>query len=48
MPQEHHLDALVVGTGFGGIYALYSLAKQGLNVKAIDTATGTGTDTPGP
>ncbi|GAB1209721.1 hypothetical protein APSETT445_008502 [Aspergillus pseudonomiae] len=38
MAQEHHLDALVVGAGFGGIYTLYSLIKEGLNVKAIDTA----------
>ncbi|KAL5360720.1 hypothetical protein BJX96DRAFT_150736 [Aspergillus floccosus] len=38
MSSEHHLDALVVGTGFAGIYALYSLLKEGLQVKAIDTA----------
>ncbi|KAF9886519.1 hypothetical protein FE257_011426 [Aspergillus nanangensis] len=38
MSQEHHLDALVVGTGFAGIYALYSLRKKGLNTKAIDRA----------
>ncbi|KAB8272535.1 hypothetical protein BDV30DRAFT_211839 [Aspergillus minisclerotigenes] len=38
MAQEHHLDALVVGAGFGGIYTLYSLVKEALNVKAIDTA----------
>ncbi|OGM48130.1 cyclohexanone monooxygenase [Aspergillus bombycis] len=38
MAREHHLDALVVGTGFGGIYTLYSLLKEGLNVKAIDAA----------
>ncbi|KAF7586395.1 hypothetical protein BBP40_008945 [Aspergillus hancockii] len=42
MPQEHHLDALVVGTGFGGIYTLYSLLKQGLSAKAIDTASDVG------
>ncbi|PLB48936.1 putative cyclohexanone monooxygenase [Aspergillus steynii IBT 23096] len=38
MPQEHHIDALVVGTGFGGIYALHSLLQLGLNAKAIDKA----------
>ncbi|RAK96307.1 flavin-containing monooxygenase [Aspergillus ibericus CBS 121593] len=36
MPQEHHLDTLVVGTGFSGIYALYHLLKDGLNVEAIE------------
>jgi cyclohexanone monooxygenase len=33
-----HLDALVVGAGFGGIYQLYALRKLGLNVKVIDLA----------
>ena len=33
-----HLDALVVGAGFGGIYQLYALRKLGLNVKVIDFA----------
>ncbi|KAI9038659.1 flavin-containing monooxygenase [Aspergillus affinis] len=42
MPQEQHVDALVVGTGFGGIYALYSLLQLGLNVKAIDKAADVG------
>lgn len=37
-----HLDALVVGAGFGGIYQLYSLLKLGLNVKAIEKAEGLG------
>lgn len=42
MPQEYHIDALVVGTGFGGIYALHSLLQLGLNVKAIDKAEDVG------
>lgn len=42
MPREHQLDALVVGTGFGGIHALYALVKEGLNAKAIDTASDVG------
>ena len=29
-------DALVVGTGFGGLYQLLLLKQLGLNVKAID------------
>jgi cation diffusion facilitator CzcD-associated flavoprotein CzcO len=33
-----HLDALVVGAGFGGIYQLYALRKLHLNVKVIDVA----------
>src|ERR1700761_1603526 len=33
-----HLDALVVGAGFGGIYQLYALRKLRLNVKVIDGA----------
>ncbi|KAL5315207.1 hypothetical protein ACEPPN_017858 [Leptodophora sp. 'Broadleaf-Isolate-01'] len=36
------LDALVVGTGFGGIYQLKKLRDQGLKVKAIDKATDVG------
>ncbi|PLB39454.1 flavin-containing monooxygenase [Aspergillus candidus] len=38
MPQEHRLDALVVGAGFTGIYALHVLLSQGFNAKAIDKA----------
>ncbi|KAL2060117.1 hypothetical protein VTL71DRAFT_9939 [Oculimacula yallundae] len=37
-----HLDALVVGLGFGGIYQLKKLRDQGLRVKAIDKATDVG------
>ncbi|KAK5063040.1 hypothetical protein LTR84_005116 [Exophiala bonariae] len=33
-----HLDALVVGAGFGGIYQLKKLRDQGLSVKALDIA----------
>lgn len=36
--METHLDALVVGAGFGGIYQLKKLRDQGLSVKAIDIA----------
>lgn len=39
---ETHLDALVVGTGFSGIYELYALRKLGLKCLAIDTAGGLG------
>ncbi|KAH6989830.1 cyclohexanone monooxygenase [Ilyonectria sp. MPI-CAGE-AT-0026] len=37
-----HVDALVVGAGFGGIYQLYSLLKLGLKVKAIERAEDVG------
>ncbi|KAF2826994.1 cyclohexanone monooxygenase [Ophiobolus disseminans] len=36
------LDALVVGAGYGGIYALKKLSDQGLHVKVIDAAGGVG------
>jgi hypothetical protein len=36
------IDALVVGTGFGGIYQLKKLRDQGLNAVAIDTASDAG------
>ncbi|RAH70620.1 flavin-containing monooxygenase [Aspergillus aculeatinus CBS 121060] len=40
-PPQHtdlDLDALVVGTGFAGIYALHALLQDGLRVAAIDKA----------
>ncbi|PYI16856.1 FAD/NAD(P)-binding domain-containing protein [Aspergillus violaceofuscus CBS 115571] len=41
-PQTHDLDALVVGTGFAGIYALHTLTQDGLRVQAIDQARDVG------
>ncbi|KAF2096542.1 cyclohexanone monooxygenase, variant 1 [Rhizodiscina lignyota] len=38
MADEKHHDALVVGTGFGGLYELYLLKQLGLDVIAIDSA----------
>jgi cation diffusion facilitator CzcD-associated flavoprotein CzcO len=40
--REEHIDALVVGAGFGGIYQVYSLLQLGLSVKAIDYASDVG------
>ncbi|KAK4999505.1 hypothetical protein LTR66_001483 [Elasticomyces elasticus] len=37
-----HVDALVVGAGFGGIYQLYALRQLGLSVKVIDVAADVG------
>ncbi|KAI2860387.1 hypothetical protein CBS147321_2926 [Aspergillus niger] len=42
MPHEYCLDALVVGTGFSGIYTLYTLIKEGLAVQAIEKASDVG------
>lgn len=39
---EIQLDALVVGTGFSGIYELYSLLNLGLKCRAIDMAEDVG------
>lgn len=36
MSHEYCLDALVVGTGFSGIYTLYTLVKEGLAVQVIE------------
>jgi cyclohexanone monooxygenase len=36
--EPQHLDALVVGAGFGGIYQLKKLLDLGLQVKGIDMA----------
>ncbi|KAK5047950.1 hypothetical protein LTR84_006140 [Exophiala bonariae] len=42
MAVEQQYDALVVGTGFAGLYELYLLKQLGLNVKAIDSAADVG------
>ncbi|BDD58024.1 hypothetical protein MPDQ_008125 [Monascus purpureus] len=38
MTGEKYHDALVVGTGFGGLYQLHLLKQLGLDVKAVDGA----------
>jgi cation diffusion facilitator CzcD-associated flavoprotein CzcO len=35
---DTELDALIVGTGFSGVYLLHTLRKRGFKVKAIDAA----------
>jgi cyclohexanone monooxygenase len=42
MTGTKYHDALVVGTGFGGLYELYLLKQLGLDVIAIDTAADVG------
>lgn len=41
-PPSLELDALVIGAGFGGMYALHVLREAGLAVRAYDEATGVG------
>jgi len=36
--DETDLDALIVGTGFSGVYLLHTLRKRGFKVKALDAA----------
>lgn len=36
------VDAVVVGAGLGGIYQLYRLLKDGLNVRSFEAADGIG------
>ncbi len=46
MASEHsgtHFDAIIIGSGFGGLYALHHLRdKMGLSVRAFDGAAGVG------
>ena len=42
MTAEKYYDALVVGTGFAGLYALYLVKQLGLEVHAIDYASDVG------
>jgi cyclohexanone monooxygenase len=37
-----HLDAIVVGGGLGGLYALHRLRKLGLNARAFEAGSGVG------
>lgn len=39
--EEQH-EALVVGTGFGGLYALYLLKQLGLDVRAVESGADVG------
>ena len=42
MSAEKYYDALVAGTGFGGLYALHLVKQLGLDVHAIDYAADVG------
>jgi cyclohexanone monooxygenase len=39
---EHELDAVVVGAGFAGLYALHRLRGLGLDVRVLEAASGIG------
>ncbi|KAL0259315.1 hypothetical protein SLS55_005051 [Diplodia seriata] len=41
MPDEH-VDVLIVGAGFGGIYQVHSLRDMGLSLKVVETAPDVG------
>lgn len=40
--MENHVDAIVVGSGFGGIYMCKKLVDLGLSVKVIEAAPDVG------
>ena len=40
--RSHEYDAIVIGAGFGGMYALHTLRAQGLKVRVYDEAAGVG------
>lgn len=40
--EPTHFDAVVVGAGLGGLYAIYRLRQQGLSVLALEKASGVG------
>lgn len=42
MANETSRDALVVGTGFGGLYSLHLLKQQGLDVQAVEAGSDVG------
>ena len=44
MSDQHSgtFDAVVIGAGFAGLYALYKLRKMGLSVKVFEAGDGVG------
>lgn len=40
--QPERVDVVVVGAGFGGLYAIYRMLKLGLRVRGIEAADGVG------
>ncbi|MFM7388507.1 MAG: NAD(P)-binding protein, partial [Bacteroidota bacterium] len=42
MSNTRQVDAVVVGAGFGGLYMLHRLRKQGLTARVIEAGDGVG------
>jgi cyclohexanone monooxygenase len=42
MTAPRHLDAIIVGAGFAGLYQLYSLRKIGLTARVLEAGDGVG------
>jgi cyclohexanone monooxygenase len=42
IPEHARFDAIIVGAGVGGLYAIYRLRKLGLSVRAFEAANGVG------
>lgn len=42
MSNSHELDVVVVGAGFGGLYALHRLRRLGLDVRVYEAGSGIG------
>ena len=40
--QADKLDAMIIGVGVAGLYQLHQLRKQGLKVRAYDSASNVG------
>ena len=40
--STQHIDAVVVGAGFAGLYQLHRLLKQGMNVRSFEAGSGVG------
>lgn len=40
--MANHVDAIVIGAGFSGIYMTYKLREEGFTVKTLEKAAGVG------
>ena len=41
-PEHGRYDAIIVGAGVGGLYAIHRLRKLGLSVRAFEAGDGVG------